>query len=107
MPDTGKKFTACGELPGQYPGLQWHINSQSPIGDLTAILTRRGLHIGIMDDIRGEFAKTSSKRRARMAFSFNSRGVRPAGKGVVMAEMARFHGSVTVAQEGMRGTGPQ
>lgn len=91
---SGKSSLLCGELPGQYPGTVYI--SQSPIGVNSR--SNPASYIGIMDDIRREFAKASGKGAGW--FSFNSRGACPAcgGKGIVMTEMA-FMDPVTVACE--------
>ncbi|MCH1981921.1 excinuclease ABC subunit UvrA [Ruminococcus sp. OA3] len=95
---SGKSSLVCGELIRQYQDVI-HI-SQSPIGANSR--SNPASYIGIMDDIRREFARASGKGAGW--FSFNSRGACPVcrGKGIVMTEMA-FMDPVTVACEACGG----
>lgn len=95
---SGKSSLACGDLLAQHKN-GVHI-SQAPIG--TSIRSSVASYMGIMDEIRKEFAKAN--RKPASLFSFNSKGACPVcgGTGVVTTEMA-FLEPVTVTCEACGG----
>lgn len=95
---SGKSSLVAGELIRQTAGIV-HI-SQAPIG--TTSRSTPATYIGIMDDIRGLFAKEN--KVSASLFSYNSKGACPTcnGKGVITTDMA-FMDPVTVTCEKCNG----
>ena len=95
---SGKSSLVAGELIRQTAGIV-HI-SQAPIGTTSRSIP--ATYIGIMDEIRGLFAKEN--KVSASLFSYNSKGACPTcnGKGEITTDMA-FMDPVTVVCEKCNG----